>query len=227
MNKFSTTFNRIVNIVDADINAILARAEDPEKMLPIIIRDMHAAVDESEKKVAAEMAELKLIGDDLEEARVNMEDWAGKSVLAVNSDKDALAKEALNRKNDYKAQMAVYQKQYEDQDKFVSSLRTELDALRNKMDETERNKKVLIRTAQRSKAKKTISNTEAMFDQTALNDAYARMKEKVRREEAMVDATIKVRHSTVEDEFAALEQGQAGGALDVELAELKKSLGKA
>lgn len=220
------TLDRISLIVRANLNDILDHAEDPQKMLEQIIRDMEDAVSDGKSKVAEQIAQEKLIQNDLNVAQQCADDWNNKAKLAVENGKDDLAREALSRASDYENQVAVYQKQLEQQHAAVLKMKNDLGVLENKLDEARRNKDFLINRARRAKAQTAIQHAAVQLDSTDLNSVYARMQQRVAHEEALVAATEEVNTSSVDDEFAKLEEGTHDASLESKLVALKAKVGK-
>ena len=90
----ANVFDRISNIIRANINDMLDSAEDPEAMLNQIIRDMNDALRQADSDIADQIAQQKMLEGDLDDAKRNAETWESKAELAVSKDRDDLAREA-------------------------------------------------------------------------------------------------------------------------------------
>src|SRR5438128_1423598 len=112
-------FDRISTILRANINDLLDHAEDPEKMLTQIIRDMESAIGDARIQVRDMLAQQKMLEGDVQRASALQTEWENKAALAVRQNRDDLAREALKRKNDYQSQSTALQAQLVDQEALV------------------------------------------------------------------------------------------------------------
>src|SRR5699024_3897824 len=101
--------DRVSMLVRSNINDLLDRAENPEKALDQVIRDMASAINQAKGQVAETIAQKNLVEEDLNEDRKLAEEWRRKAELAVRRNADDLAREALRRHKDYLANAEVYQ----------------------------------------------------------------------------------------------------------------------
>ena len=152
-------FDRISTILRANINDLLDKAEDPEKMLDQIIRDMDNEIREAKYQVANMIAQEKGLKADLDEGQSLSVEWQKKAELAVQKGADDLAREALRRKNDYDAHVQVYTTQWQAQKQVVEKLKSQLDALQTKYDDAVRNRDVLIARYKAAAAQRQVSDT--------------------------------------------------------------------
>ncbi|RME47038.1 MAG: phage shock protein A [Chloroflexi bacterium] len=209
---------RINNILRANINDILDRAEDPEKMLDQIIRDMEAAIRDAKEQVAEMIAQEKMIKRDMERSQELADEWARKAELAVKNGKDQLALEALKRKKDYQEHADVYRQQWEAQKAGVEKLKQELEELESKYDEAKRKKGVLIARRKRAAAQAHVVQTAERLTSIDYGAELERMERRILEEEARAEATTEMAEESIEDQFATME---ADDELQQELAALK------
>jgi len=209
---------RVNNILRANLNDILDRAEDPEKMLDQIIRDMEVAIRDAKGQVRDMIAQEKMIKHDMERSQELSDQWGRKAELAVKNGKDELALEALKRKKDYQAHADVYRQQWEAQQAGVEKLKQELDELESKYDEAKRKKTVLIARHKRAAAQAQVVQTAERLDSIDYGAELDRMERRILEEEARAEATTEMAEESVEDQFATLE---VDDELQQELAALK------
>lgn len=212
---------RMNNILRANINDILDRAEDPEKMLNQMIRDMEVAIQDARGEVAEMIAQEKMIKRDMERSQELADEWASKAELAVKNDKDELALEALRRKRDYQAHADVYRQQWEAQKAAIAKLKQELEELESKYDEARRKKDVLIARQKRARAQVEVVRTSQRLDSIDYGAELGRMERRIEEEEARAEATAELAEESVEEQFAELE---ADDELQQALAALKAEL---
>lgn len=220
-----SVFDRLSNIIRANINDLLDGAEDPEKMLNQILRDMSDALRQADSDIADQIAQQKMLEGDLEDAQKNAAAWQSKAELAVSKDRDDLAREALVRANDYNEQAAIYAKQLEAQKAAVAELKGKRDLLKSKYDSAQRNKEMLVARARAAQAKSDLTKATAQAGNVDYSSELERMERKIREQEARADATAEMAEdkTSVEDEFAKLGDDQQ---VEDQLAALKAKMGK-
>ncbi len=215
--------DRTSQILRANINDMLSHAEDPEKMLNQILRDMEDALRQGQAQVAEQIAQEKMIERDLAESKEKSDEWGKKAELAVSKGADDLAREALHRQSDYAAQVDIYQKQLDAQQQAVQKLKSDLQALEEKYEDARRNKEMLIARSKRATAQQTITRASAKMSSVDYSSDLARMQRRIEEQEAHAAAEEEVSTSSVDDKFKKL-----GDNDDVEkkLADLKQKMGK-
>lgn len=220
-----SVFDRISNIIRANINDMLDSSEDPEKMLNQILRDMSDALRQADSDIADQIAQQKMLEGDLESAQKNAAAWQSKAELAVTKDRDDLAREALVRMNDYQQQAEIYSKQLEAQKAAVAELKGKRDLLKSKYDSAQRNKEMLVARARAAQAKADITKATTKAGPADYTSELERMERKIREQEARADADAEVAESqsSIEDEFSKLGSDQQ---VEDQLAALKSKMAK-
>lgn len=220
-----TVFDRISNIIRANINDLLDSAEDPEAMLNQIIRDMNDALRQADSDIADQIAQQKMLEVDLDSAKHNTQAWQSKAELAVSKTRDDLAREALLRVNDYSEQVTIYEKQLDGQKRAVAELKARRDLLKSKYDQAVRNKENLIARARAAQAKSRMTSVTNKTNTADYASELDRMERKIRQQEARAEADDEVAQSksSVEDEFERLG---ANDEVEAQLAALKAKMAK-
>jgi phage shock protein A len=219
-------FDRLRTVISSNINDLINKAENPEKMLNQLLIDMNEQMIESKKAVAMAIAdEKKLERESIENKRM-AEDWEKKAMLAVRANRDDLAKEALLRKQEYEGYAGQLTTQWQAQKESVEKLKESLRQLQNKIDEASRKKNILIARAKRAEAQDKINKTmSSLSGNRSAFDTFDRMSKKVDELEARTEAVKELDDATsgatLEKQFAALEQ--TGGA-DSLLEDLKRKM---
>lgn len=221
----ANVFDRISNIIRANLNDLLDSAEDPEAMLNQIIRDMNDALRQADSDIADQIAQQKMIEGDLDDARRNEKAWQSKAELAVNKNRDDLAREALLRVNDYTEQVSIYEKQLEGQKGAVTELKSKRDLLKSKYEQAQRNRENLVARARAAQAKSKITRVSTTANTADYASELERMERKIRQQEARAEADEEVADSktSVQDEF---DQLGANDQVEAQLAALKAKMGK-
>src|SRR5262245_36424985 len=133
-------FGRLAQLLKSNLNDLISKSEDPEKMLNQVIVDMNTQLVEAKKQVAVAIADEKSLANE----RATATDWERKAMLAVRAGNDALAKEALLRKKEHDQTAAQYEDQWQKQAAAVNQLKAALRALNDKIEEAKRKKNVLV-----------------------------------------------------------------------------------
>jgi phage shock protein A len=222
-------FDRFKTVVKSNINDMISKAENPEKMLNQLVFDMNSQLVESKKQVAAAIADEKRLERQLIENKTKAEDWERKAMLAVKAGKDDLAKEALVRKQEYDTYSKGFEQEYEKQKVAVEGLKNTLRQLQLKIEEATRKKNLLVARAKRAEAQKKIQTTLGQLSDTSAFSSFDRMASKVDQLEAEADAQGELADMTTEDpslekQFKQLES--SGATADLLLDELKAKMAK-
>ncbi|QUI21691.1 PspA/IM30 family protein [Vallitalea pronyensis] len=221
-------FNRISTVFKSNVNDLISKAEDPEKMLNQLIIDMSEQYTKAKGAVAKAIADEKRLKKSLDEQAAKAAEWGRKAELAVASGDDNLAIQALNRKKEYDQLVEQYTAQWQGQKQASDNLKASLRDLNNKIDEAKRKKGLLIARAKRAEAQKSIQNTMAGLNDNSVFDSFSRITEKVDTLESEADAQAElngyIANDDLNSQFEKLEN-QDGAVMD-ELAALKAKLGK-
>lgn len=220
-------FDRFRTVISSNINDLINKAENPEKMLNQVLLDMNQQMIESKKAVAMAIADEKKLEREVGENKALVADWERKAVIAVKANRDDLAKEALVRKQEYEGYVTQLSTQWQAQKESVEKLKDSLRQLQTKIDEASRKKNILIARAKRAEAQEKINQTmSSLSGNKSAFDTFERMSKKVDEIEARADAHKELEEATsgasLEKQFAELESGGAGA--DLLLAELKAKM---
>ena len=219
-------FDRFRRVVQSNINEMITKAENPEKMLNQLIMEMNEQLIESKKSVASAIADEKRLQRQLIEQRRNSELWEQRAMDAVRAGKDDLARQALVRKQEHAEYVGSYQEQYDAQHTSVEQLKNSLRQLQQKIEEASRKKNLLIARAKRAEAQQRIQATISATGNTSAFDAFDRMAAKVEEAEAQAEATDEL--AQIDDGDARLDKQfrelESGGGADQMLLDLKSKM---
>lgn len=222
-------WSRISTLVKSNINALISKAEDPEKILNQLIIDMREQFLEARKQVAVTIADEKRLKQQYEQELEKAQEWEKKAMIAVRAGRDDLAAQALSRKSEHDKLAEDWQQQWMLQKQASDQLREALTALNAKIQEASRKKNLLIARAKRAEAQKKIQDTMSGMGDNAAFDTFARMEEKVMQQEAEAQASLELSGSLEGDslasEFKSLEKSSF--AQNDALAALKAKMGVA
>jgi phage shock protein A len=216
-------FGRLTDIVKANINDLLDRSEDPEKMIKQMVIEMEEAVNKATLAVGQAIANEKTLERQFTRQKSQMEDWQNKAVQAVQAGRDDLAKQALQRKNTIEQNVVDLERMLGEANTSTGTLRTQLDQLKSKLDEARMRQNTLIARSQAAKAKKQVAQTFAGVGSDAFSK-FEKLEQKVEKTEAEADAFAQLagENTSLEDEFKSLD---VSSSTDDDLAALKAQLG--
>jgi len=213
---------RVATLVRANLNDLLDKAEDPEKMLKQLILDMQNQMLQVKTQVAIAIADQHLLMKKQQEHKENADRWMKKAQLAVDRNDDALAKAAIERSMSYRTMTESFGQQVEDQKVQVENLKSALQKLERKLSEAQARAELLIAEHRRARVISKAGAAQAATAEGTGAMAWDRAKEKVQREEAVGAATAELNGDSLEDRFASLEKQEE---IERMLAELKKQRG--
>jgi phage shock protein A len=220
-------FSRLGTLIKSNINDLITKAEDPEKMLGQVLLEMQQQLVEAKKAVAIAIADEKKLQKQYTAEADKSKDWERKAMVAVRAGQDDLARQALARKQEHETIAAQFQQQWMQQKAAVEKLKDALRLLNNKIEEAKRKKNILIARKKRAEAQQQIANTMQGLGDTSAFDTFDRMAERIQLMEAEAEAGAELAGElsgdTLESKFMALEQG--GSSEEDALSELKAKMG--
>lgn len=221
-------FARLAALIKSNINDLINRSEDPEKMLNQVVIEMNNQLGEAKQQVAASIADEKRLMKLAEQEKLNAAEWERRAMLAVRAGDDSLAKEALARKKEHDSLAAGYEDQWQKQKAAVDQLKLALRALNGKIEEAKRKKNLLIARKKRAEAQQKIQETMSGLRNASAFETFDRMAQKVDRMEAEAEAAAELNEEATGDvlahKLAALE---ASHGADEDLLALKRKMGLA
>jgi phage shock protein A len=232
----SSILGRVGQLVRANINALLDSAEDPEKMLNQMVLDYTNSIREAEEAVAQTIGNLRLQEDDAKEAGEAAQEWGFKAAAAsrrademraagktADADRfDGLARIAIKRQIGFEEQVKSFGPQIEQQTALVSQLKDGLNVMRAKREELVQKKDQLIARAKMAQAQVQVQQSIKSVNIMDPTSEVARFEEKVRREEAMARGMTEVASSTLDAQFASLDDAESDVDVETRLAALKQ-----
>ena len=215
-------FDRISRVVRANVNEMVNKAEDPEKVLEQSIVDMQEDLVQLRQAVASAIATQKRSQQQYNQAQSQANQWYSRAQLALQKGDENLAREALQRKKTYSETADNVKLSLDSQTTQVETLKRNLTALEGKISEAKTKKDMLKARMAAAKTQEQLNNTVGSLNTSGALAAFDRMEEKVLQMEARSQATAELAGgSGIEEEFRKLE---AGSDVDDELAALKASL---
>ena len=231
----SSILGRVGQLVRANINALLDSAEDPERMLDQMVRDYTDSIREAEEAVAQTIGNLRLVEDDAKEARSASVEWGDKAAAAsrradqlrtegntAEADRfDELAKIALRRQLSYEGQASTLETQAAQQTELAEKLKDGLNKLRAKREELVQKRDELVSRAKMAQAQEQVQVSLQSVSALDPTSEITRFEERIRRQEAMVRGREEVAASSLEEQFASLDDDEDEVEVETRLAQLK------
>ncbi|HXS97592.1 MAG TPA: PspA/IM30 family protein [Candidatus Limnocylindrales bacterium] len=197
---------RVSTLVRANLNDLIDKAEDPEKMIKQVILDMQNQLLQVKTQVAISIADQHVLEKKLQENEESDKQWMRRAGIAVDKNDDALARAAVERAMSYRGMTESFRQQVEDQKTQVENLKSALLKLEQKLVEAQSKSDMLIAQHRRARAMSKANTAGLSMGDDSNSAAFDRMKNKVRHSEATAQATADLVSDNVEDRFAALEK---------------------
>jgi len=197
---------RVSTLVRANLNDLIDKAEEPEKMIKQVILDMQNQLLQVKTQVAIAIADQHLLEKKQKENEDKVAEWMRKAELAVDKKEDDLARASLQRVESYRELSESFMQQVADQKAQVESLKTALRQLDHKLTEAKAKADLLIARQHRARAVGKASDAKLNIGDGSKAAAFDRMKHKVARTEAVSQAKAELAVDDVEDRLAALEK---------------------
>jgi phage shock protein A len=214
-------FSRLTDIINSNLNSILDRAEDPEKLIRLVIQEMEDTLVEVRSSTVRTIAERKEIERKLNQLGRDLEEWQRKAELALSRDRDDLAKGALVAKSKIAEQIDVLEHQLVHIEEALAKSSEDISRLQEKLTDAKKREKAIV-LRHKSAASRLKVNTQIHDDR--INDAFARF-EQVERNldelEGRAESMDIGRRKTLAEEFSDFE---ASTKVEQELADLKARL---
>ena len=195
---------RIFNLFRATTSDLLDKAEDPEKMIKQMISDLEAQKKKAKEQMTEALALQKRLERDTEKEHQEAEKWEQKAILAIQNEKDVLAKEALTRKNEHLRRALDFEKQLEMHRNNADSLKESYQTMEDKIDEIKRKKGLIsVKQKQAEAQEKIYKSIEVLGDTCGIMDTIERAEEKVENLQARAEAYQEI---SMESDQESLEE---------------------
>ena len=217
-------FSRIADILKANINDMLDKAEDPEKMVKQIIVEMEEQVEDATQALGQAMGSQKIAAKQLEDIKDQSKDWDNKARAALKQGNEELARKALDCKVNIDTQVEAMQKSYDSITEQVNKLRAQVTGLKAKLDEARSRQSVLIARSKMADAAQQAATSISSASSDSAFSKLEKLEERVAQKEATAEAftELNVTDMAIADEFEDIAHS---AAVEDEMARLKKELG--
>ena len=235
MAEKQTILGRIAQLAKANINSLIDRAEDPEKLLDQLVRDYTNSIAEAEDAVALTIGNLRLAEADHAEDTNAAQDWGRKAAAAsakadelrnagngVEADRfDNLAKIALSKQIAFEGEARSAEPMIASQTEVVGKLKDGLVQMKDKLEQLRSKRDQLVARAKSAEAQATVHEAISSINVLDPTSEVARFEEKVRREEARVAGHQEIAASSLDSQFEELEAESGAVEIEMRLAALK------
>ena len=211
-------FTRLRDIVSSNINAMLDKAEDPEKLLRLMIQEMEDTLIEIKAQCAAAMAQSKTFVRQVEETRERLEQWADKAKLAMVKGRDDLAREALLEKRRFQERSDALEGQRTECDGLIEQYQNDIQNLEGKIQALRERQKVLVQRHQHASSKRRAEEHIRKANGSDVMSKFDVFERRIDHLEAEADLVNYGQKTTLEQEFKSLETDED---LEKELEELR------
>ena len=219
-------FDRLGIMLRSNINDLISRAENPEKMLNQLILDMRSQLAKAKQQVAGAIADEKKLQAQAEAEKKQADEWEKRAMLAVQEGRDDLAKQALLRHAEHMQAAVTLDETWRKHRSETESLKNSLRTLNDKIEEAKRKKNILIARARRAEAQKRIHETMSSISDKSAFETFERMSEVIadneRKAVASAELSEELSGDSLAKQFTALEYKADA---DTQLLALKQKMG--
>lgn len=218
-------FKRMEDLIRSNINDLIDRAENPEKMVKQIIIDMEDQLRAATSGYATAMAGVNQVKKQMEQAQAQSQQWEQKAKMALTAGNEDLAKQALVKKAEADSLAATYMANYTAMDARLADMKGQVDVLKQKLSEARSRQAMLIARSKMADANEAMAKSLGGMDSSSAFAKMDKMEAKIADKEARADAFAEVSGVDISadaDPFAAMEQDMA---VSSDLERLKKEMG--
>ncbi len=218
-------FERIADILQANINDLIDKAEDPVKMVKQLILEMEEDVDEATQALGQAMGSQKLAAKELADAKAKVADWEDKAKLALRNGDEGLARKALDAKVGLDEQVAALQSSYDGITEQVDKLKDQVQTLKMKLEEARSRQNVLIARAKMAEASSGVAESISSVDTDSAFAKLDKLERKIVEQESIAEAMTEVGAADAVATEKTFDEMAHNAAVDDELSRLKGELG--
>lgn len=214
-------FTRFTDIINANINSMLDKAEDPEKMIKLIIQEMDETLGEVRASAAKYIAEKKTVQRQIAIVEKSIAGWNAKAEIAIQKDREDLAKLALKEKHKATEQLNHLTDDMAKLDEFLLAVQDDGNRLQEKLTEAKRKQQSYVLRQQSAEVRLKVRTQAVVHNIDEAITRFERFQQKIDRVEAQVEAYDLSQPKNLESEFRELE---AQARIEDELDQLKKKV---
>jgi phage shock protein A len=215
-------FTRLSDIINSNISALLDKAEDPEKMIRMMIQEMEETLVEVRSSTAKVIAEKKTVNRRIEQLHRQAGEWQSKAELALGKDREDLARAALIEKSTVNTTVVMLEDELRKLDETLEKLSTEIDQLQAKLSDARARQKTLLMRTSAAQSRVDINQKLHSFSIDSAMNKFEYYERKIDLMEGQVDS-MNIKQKGLQDEFAELANQEK---IDLELQSIKAKLNR-
>ena len=213
-------FSRITEIINSNINAMLDKAEDPEKMVKLMIHEMEDTLTEVKSAAAEVVADKMRLTRQVKAEEARRDDWTGKAELALGKGREELAREALEQKLESEKKLTGYQTRLGEVEALVKQYHGDISRLEEKLHGARARQRTLVANHQNAVSRRKVEEKIYRLETTGAFAKFENFENRIDRWQAEAEV-MRTSNTTLEKKFADLEFDKD---VDDELAKLKAKL---
>ena len=213
-------FNRLSDIINSNISSLLDKAENPEKMIRMVIQEMEETLVEVRSGTAKVIAEKKTLSRRAEQLKKQAHDWEGKAELALSKGREDLAKAALLEKSNINSSVAITEKDLLKLDETLDKLSIEIEQLQAKLNDARARQKTIVMRTTATESRLNVNRQLHSYSIDNAMDKFEYYEKKIDQMEGQMDS-IHIEKRGLQSEFDELEKQES---IDKELEDLKTKL---
>ena len=214
-------FSRFTDIINANLNSMLDKAEHPEKMIRLIIGEMEETLVEVRTTAAKNIAEQKTLARKVKAAREGVAHWHDKAEVALSKSRDDLAKSALAQKHKCQAELTQLDGENGQLTDLLSAIQEDAQRLQDKLSEAKRRQEALLLRQESAEVRLKVREKAVIYNIDEAMAKFERYQQKIDRLEAQVESYDLTENKDLSTQIAELEQDES---VEAELAEMKKKV---
>lgn len=214
-------FSRFTDIINANINAMLDKAEEPEKMIKLIINEMEETLVEVRSSAAKYIAEKKTIMRNIRDMENRVTNWHTKAELALTKGREDLAKSALVEKQTCTQKLAEFNEELVQIDEHLIAVQQDSQRLQDKLSEAKRKQEAFALRQQSAEVRLKVREKAVIHNIDEAINKFERYQQKIDRVEAEVEAYDMTSSNDLDSQFRALENDEN---VEQELEQLKQKV---
>lgn len=214
-------FSRFTDIINANLNSMLDKAEHPEKMIRLIIGEMEETLIEVRATAAKNIAEQKILARRITGSQKNETHWHKQAELALNKDREDLAKSALSQKHKYQEELIKLEGENTLLTELLTAIQDDAQRLQDKLSEAKDRQKALTRRQESAEVRLKIRSKAVVHNIDAAMAKFERYQQKIDRLEAQVESYDLTENTDLSSQISALAQNDD---IEAELAAMKSKM---
>ena len=212
-------FSRFTDVINANINSLLDRAEDPEKMIKLIIQEMEETLVEVRTTAAKHIAEKKTLLRQTRSLEKQIANWQEKAELAIGKSRDDLARAALVEKQKCQQELATLNEEMDTLEELLTDVQQDSQRLQEKLNEAKRRQESFVLRQESAQVRLKVREKAAVYNIDQAISKFERYQQKIDEVEAKVEAYDMTNNQDLASQIDALESDEN---VEQELSELKK-----